>query len=596
MARWQPDGNIEYLGRIDDQVKIRGYRIELGEIESVLNESEGISQGVVLAKEDKQGTKRLVGYVVPNGAFDKQAIQNYLNEKLPEYMVPGMWVELEQHPVDAERKDRPESTAGPGTDGYDSKLRRAAERNRSRQLADTWQDLLGLEQVGIYDNFFELGGDSILTIQVVSRMRRLGHTIQPKDLFNHQTIAALSEQISRGEAAAGTGEQGILTGTFGLVPVQAWYLEKEQAQVSHFNQSVLLKINKDISPEILQSALDHITNRHDALRLKFTKNDNQWQQTYGETKPQLKTDDLTNESEATLAAAITARADYYQRSLDIQTGKLLQAALHANTASEETNRLFIVIHHLGIDGVSWRIILEELEQTLSQLMNGQQPQAAVKSSSYRQWQAALTAYGESKRLQAQESYWEKISTSYEPLPADKAYSGTVLSKDLQDYQVKLSADQTRRLLQEVPKVYHTEINDMLLGALSSTLCSWSGKGAIAIGLEGHGREAIDKTIDSSATVGWFTSLYPVQLKGSTDPDTIIKETKETLRNIPDKGLGYGVLKYINKAAGLQGTDPWDIIFNYLGQLDTAVAAGNWLSRAMEDTGSGSAAEQAAPSN
>jgi len=160
-----------------------------------------------------------------------------------------------------------------------------------------------------------------------------------------------------------------------------------------------------------------------------------------------------------------------------------------------------------------------------------------------------------------------------------------LVKDLKDYHVKLDVKQTRRLLQEVPKIYHTEINDMLLGALSSTLCRWTGSDEVVVGLEGHGREAISADIDSSGTVGWFTSFYPVLLKAGENEESVIKGAKETLRNIPDKGLGYGVLKYINKEAGLQGTDPWDIVFNYLGQLDTAVA-GQWLSVAGEPAGSG----------
>ena len=244
---------------------------------------------------------------------------------------------------------------------------------------------------------------------------------------------------------------------------------------------------------------------------------------------------------------------------------------------EETNRLLMVIHHLAVDGVSWRILLEELEELLSTISKGEQPKAVIKSSSYRQWQAALTSYGASKKLQEQEGYWQKITTAISPYRKTNPVK-TRKGKRPARHQVKLNAAQTKQLLQEVPKVYHTEINDLLLGALGGTLCSWSGKEEVVIGLEGHGREEITQKTDSTSTVGWFTSLYPLLLKKGTDPDSRIKGTKEALRNIPDKGLGYGILKYINKAASLQGTDPWDIIFNYLGQLDTAVTSGHGCHR------------------
>ena len=291
LGRWLPDGNIEYLGRIDDQVKIRGYRIELGEIESVLNQSGLVNQAVVLAKADNSGNSRLVGYVVPQRTFDKRAIQNYLNTKLPEYMVPGLWVELDSIPLTPNGKT--DKKALPDPELTDLTTEYVAPRNATEQaLAEIWQELLGIEQVGIYDNFFELGGDSILTIQVVSRMRRSGYIMQPKDIFNHQAIAGLSDQIRQGTGSIATGEQGVLSGTFGLVPIQSWYLEKEPAELSHFNQSVLLKIDKSITAATLQTAFEQLLLQHDALRLVFEKSNNTWQQRYGTIQPQLAQEDL----------------------------------------------------------------------------------------------------------------------------------------------------------------------------------------------------------------------------------------------------------------------------------------------------------------
>ena len=583
LGRWLPDGNIEYLGRIDDQVKIRGFRIELGEIESVLNQNETISQGVVLAKADKQGTKRLVGYVVSHQkAFDKQAIQAWLNEKLPEYMVPAIWVELSSIPLTSNGKvDR---KALPEPELTDLSAEYVAPRNETEaKLAVIWQELLGLEQVGIYDNFFELGGDSILTIQIVSRMRRLGYIIQPRDIFNHQVIANLSAIIGK-QAGHEASEQGLLSGAFGLLPIQKWYLERADKDISHYNQSVLLNVNKNITGEMLQLVVEQLTLQHDALRLSFAKHEGLWKQIY-ETKPgKLIQEDLRKISKDNLADQINILANVYQKSLSIEQGQLARIVWMQTPKGEDYNRLLIIIHHLAVDGVSWRILLSDIDQLLDGLVNAEKVTLGTKGSSYRQWHEAIDQYSQNSKLLLQKGYWQNVVNGYTGLPQDHTFSGGIRLKDMRKYQVKLEAGQTRKLLQDVPKVYHTDINDLLLSALSSTLCNWSGKSQVVIGLEGHGREAISAEIDSSRTIGWFTSLYPVMLKKGINNDTLIKGVKEDLRNIPDKGLGYGVLRYINKIKELQDRDPWDIVFNYLGQLDTAVASGKWIDAAKEDGG------------
>jgi non-ribosomal peptide synthase protein (TIGR01720 family) len=252
--------------------------------------------------------------------------------------------------------------------------------------------------------------------------------------------------------------------------------------------------------------------------------------------------------------------------------------------TEAANRLSIVVHHLAVDGVSLRIILNDLNILLENIATGDKPDLGAKGSSYRQWHQALTQYSQSSRLTVQQKYWEQIVNSYEPLPADIAFMGKAHMGDMDNIRVKLNAEYTALLLREVPKVYHTEINDLLLAALAKTLCNWAGKQQVVIGLEGHGREPIADDVDISRTMGWFTSLYPVTMRAEVDADKLIKEVKEDLRKVADKGLGFGVLKYINKAEGLQGNDPWDVMFNYLGQFDQAVNSGNWFGYADEDSG------------
>jgi non-ribosomal peptide synthase protein (TIGR01720 family) len=246
-----------------------------------------------------------------------------------------------------------------------------------------------------------------------------------------------------------------------------------------------------------------------------------------------------------------------------------------------------VIHHLAVDGVSWRILLEDIELLLGALTNGQKTNLGQKSSSYRQWYDALSKYGQSRRLLSQTRYWQKLVESHDLLIVDKDYDGEIKIKDLANHTTRLSSEETGRLIHEVPRVYHTEINDILLSALAKTLYEWSNTDKVIIGLEGHGREMIAEGIDTSRTVGWFTTIYPVLLNaGAEKVEDLIKSVKEQLRQVPDRGLGYGVLRYINKEEALQGRDCWDIVFNYLGQLDNVVRESKWLSAAEESTGAG----------
>ncbi len=474
--------------------------------------------------------------------------------------------------------------------------RYVAPRTSTEQLlAEIWQELLGIERVGIEDNFFELGGDSIITIQVVSRARRLGLVLQPRDIFLHQRISSLSQALgSRAGVDGGvTAEQGELAGRSGLLPVQRWYLERPQPERSHFNQSLLLEIDKAVSFVQLRAAFGVLLGQHDALRFRYTDHPGHgWEQEYmpmtGEllrrvlAEEQLAAGEQAGEPAGDLSAAIEAGANRYQQSLSITEGDLLRVVLFRTPAGEPRNRLLLVIHHLVVDGVSWRILLEDL-----QLLLGGGVLPAARSSSVRQWQEALRAYGSSGRLPAQRDYWLRARQAFVPLRVDHA-AAAVQRGQIGLCSVRLGGVRTSELLGEVPRVYHTEINDLLLAVLARTLCRWNGTAAIVIGLEGHGREEalLPGQPDTSRTVGWFTSLYPLRLQ----PDSgggmagVIKSVKEQLRQVPDKGIGYGVLKYLHAEPGLSGEEPWDIVFNYLGQLDNAIRGSEWLRGARESSG------------
>jgi len=577
LGRWLPDGTIEYLGRTDEQVKIRGYRIEPGEIENVLSTCDHVQQAVVTVITDDKGNKRLAGYIVPDGEFDKTAILTYLKNRLPDYMVPAVLIALDKIPLTANGKIDKKALPEPAADTLIANSYEAPRNEAEQVLAGIWQDLLGIKQVGIHDNFFELGGDSIIAIQVVSRAKRAGYTLQPRDLFIHQTIEGLSSGLSSHTGVA-SGEQGLLTGNSGLLPIQQWFFDTAGATVSHFNQSVLLGIDKSVDTDTLSSAIKKLIQYHDGLRFTYHNRMQGWEQEYGTYEGALEIAELWSK------AQITDYCNKFQQSLDIEQGILIRAALLLTPATETHNRLLIVVHHLAIDGVSWRILLEDLQLLLKNGVSGDI--LGRKSSSYRQWHQALVDYGQRRRALAQLPYWEQVVRKYTPLKTDKRHDGLTLMSDVRNHSVQLNALQTQRLLKEVPRAYHTEINDILLCALAMTLSEWNHTAAIVIGLEGHGREDISADIDTSRTIGWFTNLFPVllEVEAGKEPGELLKAVKEQLRKINDKGIGYGVLKYINKVATLQGNDPWDIVFNYLGQSDNLQDDAGFFSGVAESSG------------
>ena len=601
-CRWLADGNIEYLGRGDEQVKIRGYRIELGEIEHVLQEMRGVRQGVVLAQGREGGELWLAGYVVAEEGFEREAAMDRLRAQLPEYMIPGILHQVGEIPLTANGKvDRRrlqelgESFVGEAASAY------VAPRTELEQtLAGIWQELLGVERVGITDNFFELGGDSIITLQVISRARRAGLSLKPKDIFTHQTIERLGAVMEGQSGLAGgatTAEQGELRGASGLLPVQQWYFSHDRTALSHYNQHVLLELDKSVEEEELSAAVGVLLREHDSLRFVYRFSQGVWSQSYGEYVAGggvVTVCDLRDgEQGRSWREEIERVSEHYQQSLDIEKGELVRVVLLRTPVSERNNRLLVVIHHLAVDGVSWRILLSELELLLTGNRRGQQVSLGKKSHSYRQWYGALEQYGRSRGLVEQVGYWQRVVDGYEPMRTDVAYSGVVCNKDIRTIRIKLGVEPTRRLLQESPRAYHTEINDLLLCCLAKTLIGWSGQGRVVVGMEGHGREVLadpadgGRQMDLSRTVGWFTSIYPLLLEGDAEMDIRdwIMSVKEQTRQVPDKGLGYGVLRYINKSRELEGEgDPWEIVFNYLGQMDNVVRGSQWLGVAEELSG------------
>jgi amino acid adenylation domain-containing protein/thioester reductase-like protein/non-ribosomal peptide synthase protein (TIGR01720 family) len=575
LARYLPDGTIEFLGRIDEQVKLRGYRIELGEIEAVLGQHPAVRETVVIAREDVPGRKYLVAYVVPNGEHAPMSseLHNFLKEKLPEYMVPAAFVLLEAVPLTPNGKIDRHSLPAPEQGRPELAVAFVAPRTQAEEvLARIWAAVLGVERVGMYDNFFELGGDSILGLQIIALASQAGLRLTPMQLFQHQTIAELAGAVDT--APVIQAEQGLVMGPLPLTPIQHWFFEQPLPDPHHFNQAMLLEVRQAFDPSVLERVVQHLLVHHDALRLRFAQEGSDWQQVNagpGEAVPFTRVD-LSAVSEAEQGPAMEVAAAELQASLDLSQGPLVRVALF-DLGAQKPGRLLMVIHHLAVDSVSWRIVLEDLYTGYQQLSRGEAMRFLPKTTSFKRWAERLTEYVQSGAVQEELDYWlaaprtqvSRLLVDY-PGGANTVASARTVS-------VVLSVDETRALLQEVPAAYRTQINDVLLTALVRAFARWTGARSLLVDLEGHGREPLFDDVDLSRTVGWFTTLFPVllDLAEASDAREALQSVREQLRGIPHRGIGYGMLRYLSEdteiVEKMRALPQAEVSFNYLGQLD-----------------------------
>jgi len=569
-VRQRADGVIEYLGRLDHQVKLRGLRIELGEIETRLMQHPSVRDAVVLV----QGGKQLVAYLVLEDEAPAD-LKAWLLGSLPEYMVPTHMVHLARLPVTANGKlDR---KALPLPDAAPQQAYIAPQSDLQKALASIWSDVLGVNQVGLEDNFFELGGDSIISIQVVSRARQVGIRLSPRDLFQYQSVRSLALAATLEQATV--IDQGPVSGEVILTPVQHSFFEQAIPARQHWNQSLLLTPRETLDPVRLAAALTQLVNHHDALRLRFVQKAAGWQQAHAEPV----TTALLWQSRVSDDVELAALCDEAQRSLNLEEGPLLRAALVA--MPEGTQRLLLVVHHLVVDGVSWRILLEDLQQAYR---NAALP---AKTSAYQLWAQQLQAHAQT--LDDQVPYWLAQTASVD-LPCDNP-QGSLQNCQGSKLEIRLNAEHTRQLLQDAPAAYRTQVNDLLLTALARVISRWSKQPAALIQLEGHGREDMFEAVDVSRTVGWFTSLFPVRLQADGELSAAIKSVKEQLRAVPHKGIGYGLLRYLGGAEAREALATLAaprITFNYLGQFDRQFSDAALFVPATE--GSGQAQDPQAP--
>jgi amino acid adenylation domain-containing protein/non-ribosomal peptide synthase protein (TIGR01720 family) len=594
-VRMREDGNIEYMGRGDEQVKVRGMRVELGEIEGVLAEHERVREVVVMAREGVGGgtDKRLVAYVVGTGreGISTRELQEYVRERLPLYMMPSVFVEMESMPLTPNGKIDRRALPAPEVDRTAAEGKYVAPRTAVEEvLAGIWSEVLGIESVGVHDNFFELGGDSILSIRIIAKANQAHLRLMPRQLFEHQTIAELAS-VAR---PSGDVEirQEIITGDVPLTPVQHWFFEQQLADPHHFNQAIMFEVEQRMDAALLEKAWRELIVHHDALRLRFTREGGVYRQVNAgieEDASSFVRLDVSDLSETEQDDVLEAEASRIQASLNLSEGTLLQLAVFERGA-EHATRLLFVIHHLMVDHVSWQILLDDLQTAYQQLSRNEAVKLPAKTTSFQQWARRLTAYAQTETLREELPYWLSASRRrVAPLPADNAV-GENMEASVRTVTVQLESAETQALLQKVPEAYRTHVQEALLAALAQSYAAWTGKRSLLVDLEGHGREEIFEDVDLSRTVGWFTAIFPVLLEvgEASRAEAALKEVKEQLRRIPQRGIGYGLLRYLSEddevAEQLRSLPQSEVIFNYVGRRDANKPENLTLESARETRG------------
>lgn len=586
LGRWNAENELEYLGRSDEQVKIRGYRVEPGEIESVMLQHPGITGAAVIVKGDPP---TLVAFYAATNDINNDALFSYLSSQLPAYMVPANAARLDKIPVTINGKvDR-------------KRLLELAENNTEEEgggneqpqtveeklLAEIWKEVLGRKAIGIHDNFFKSGGDSIKAIQIASRCYKAGYKLDVKDVFENATIEKLAKII---RPQVNVTDQEAVKGSFPLTPVQARFFESRLADMHHYNQTVMLSSPERLQPALIKAVFAKLAAHHDMLRATYDITASGVIQQIKSEATQLwfREFDLVDAENA--EAAVRKHANDVQSGIDLEKGPLMRLALfHV----KEGDLLLVAIHHLVMDTVSWRILLEDIEALYNQAKMQEPFSLPPKSDSFKKWSTKLKEYAASNRFLRESKYWNELVAASAPFitrdmdPADA--SNTLLDTDTVEF--KLGSSLTEKLTGDVHAAFNTDINDILLLSVAKAVHQVWKLPNVMIDLEGHGRESILPDLNITRTVGWFTSIYPVcvPLNEAWDMQRQIIEAKDALHRVPNKGVGFGILKYLSPGepdSAVRQFKGSSISFNYLGQFDADIAntsfslAGHLMGRSM----------------
>lgn len=570
LVKRRRDGVIEFVGRVDQQVKIRGYRIECGEIEDYLNKINRINEAVVVIKEDNNKEKYLCCYYVSSSNINDNEIRNELTDKMPNYMIPSKFIQLDSMPLNQNGKINRKLLTNKPVESSGNNDYVQASNELEKELCSIWENVLKSPKVGVHDNFFNLGGNSLLAIQTVQKIRKMGLTCKTSTLLQYPTVKELVRIIQETNNINVAKEERdeveeIIQGKIELTPVQKWFFEKFE-DVNQFNQYVLLDTNKKPNIKHVEEALKIIINNHDILKASYFKKNNEWVQNIGEIReyPTVKVENLSHISEDEQNVLIQKYISSAEMKFDISRPPLIKATYFI--LGENKGTLLLNIHHLVTDYVSFNIIIEDLNICYDQLSVEKEANLPNKSTSFGTFTSSLIRYSQDNDFTKDIKYWS-LANDVPSLNVD--YS---LNKEeyRADKIITLNKNVSERILKNIPEEYEVKSHELVLTSIVEAYSNWSGYNKVLIDFEGHGREEIDNSNDLTRTAGWFTSMYPIYIEldeKNNGPLRRINEVKKQIHKV-NKGFNFGILKYIKKEEDIINLPEPQIGFNYLGNLDS----------------------------
>lgn len=567
LGRWLLDGNIEFLGRNDDQVKVRGYRIETGEIRNCLLSHESVKEALVIAKQFRKNIRELAAYVIGADDFkdnmNVNALREHLKKTLPDYMVPSYFILLDKFPLTPNGKTDQKSLPEPSVSMMDSGVKYAAARNEQESvIIGVWASLLRIDKISIYDNYFSIGGDSIKAIQMVSRLAQAGWKMKIRDLFKYPTPAELAQHIS--PIRNFTPDDFVQKkGTVLLTAVQRWFFQNISIERHYFNQAVLLRGKPRFSENEVKAALEAILNHHDTLRLQYRTEGKTVIQQYPDVPAPLHFE-ISEFSGSDALLKMEASINTLHAGMNLERGELMKTALYR---LGDADRLFITIHHLATDAVSTRILLNDFDIAYTQAIHRQPIRLPDKTCSFGDWAEKVYEYSRSEALAQEKEYWHRVS-AYSSLFSDEGREECLNQSGTGSLSIAFSEEETALLFRNIGQT--NDIRDILFAALCQALSAWTGKKQISLVSVGHGRESVVDDADLSHTVGWFSSMYPLCFTMPDDPGQIIAVIRETLGKMPNRGIGYSILRYIAEDEILSQRPLPETVFNYIGRIDEEI--------------------------
>ncbi|MCP4219479.1 MAG: amino acid adenylation domain-containing protein, partial [bacterium] len=572
LGRWNMENIIEFFGRCDEQVKIRGYRIEPGEIEKQLHNLPGVKDAVVMVVEDKTGQKALCAYMVPEDDLktdappaewlDSRKIRRQLGDNIPDYMVPSFFVIMDNIPLTTNGKVNKRAlplhtsqvTTGPGS---------APSGEEEAAIREIWAAVLGLDDIGTEDNFYEVGGDSIKAVQISSRMNDMELSVNAKDILEFQTISQLMMHVDFHKEKR-TYHQGIVEGTKQPSPIEFWFLGLEYTNPHYYNLSVLLDFEKEINRDVLQKSFNTLIKQHDGLRINVDLENKTLFYNNDHLSQDVNIEVFDVPSGGDWKVAMAEVGEKVKSSLDIGKSLLIRPAII--NCSGGKPKLLITAHHLIIDGVSWRILLEDLYKLYQGYLQDEEVKLPSKSASLLDWRVYLEDFSKSDEMTQEVSYWNKILDCDFTIDDREIAAGTISDRERMGFEI--DEEDTETLSSGCRKSFNSDIEILLVTALGKALKETTGKKNILLEMENNGR--LVDGIDLARSIGWFTAMYPKAIAVDNDDLTdLIKSVKEQLAQTPNNGMGYGVLKYV--AQKLEREYAPQVRFNYLGQFDQEIS-------------------------